>query len=652
MHLSAQKLAVWRRFCSSARRQSALFLPLVLTAVFVVQNYTFNVWLNITPTPYYRLCAASFALGLLLFGPAALLRLRWRAGYLAVVSVLISVIFIAEYLYYSYSADFLQISALRLLRESSAIGGTVMRLLTPRLIVFGAGPAVVLAAAWLARRLRIVHVRLMVREALLTAFVVVAWVLSGYGLLYAAERADWGDASRLYSRICNLNDLVGKMGVVNYFLEDAARRALQAGRVTAADSEFVRRWNADRPAPATGGAAFGLARGRNLIFIMIESLQGVVIGARMGGNEIVPSLDALARQGLYFSNYYAPIDLGKTADAEFATLNSLYPLPDSVAFIEHAQNRYAALPSLLAEHGYRTCALHGDDPAFWNRAAIYPGLGYRSWFSKRDYVSTRPIGITGLGDEDFFKQSLPKLEGLPRPFMATLITLSSHTPFVLPDDVNTLDIPADSKLSHEHRIYLQSLHYVDRALGDFIERLKKTDIYENSLIVIAGDHGGFIDISAALDPGSDDLAGVKDDRVPLIFLAPGTMLKGERQIPASHIDLYPTVAHLLGFNAPRSVLGQDLLNTETPVAIFRKNGTDGITTIIGGNFIYMASADGIFKRGTCLATETRLAVPIEECRVSYERQSAVLRVSDTIVRGDMLGALLEPTGTDGVAAAP
>jgi len=133
---------------------------------------------------------------------------------------------------------------------------------------------------------------------------------------------------------------------------------------------------------------------------------------------------------------------------------------------------------------------------------------------------------------------------------------------------------------------------------------------------------------------------MNEARVPLIVLAPGLGLQGERTIPGSHLDVYPTVAHLLGLETPRSVLGQDLLSTATSVAVNRKSVTGGISAIIGASVTYAASDDGVFERGRCLATATRQSVPIEECRGLYDQQAAVLRVSDTVVRADMIGALL------------
>ena len=321
-------------------------------------------------------------------------------------------------------------------------------------------------------------------------------------------------------------------------------------------------------------------------------------------------------------------------------MNSLYPLPDSVAFVDHAQNAYAAFPQLLVTHGYDTNVFHGDVSTFWNRANIYPSLGYQTWFMKNTFTATRQIGITGLGDEDFFQQSLPKIETLKEPFMATLITLSSHTPFILPEDLRTLSIPASSGLNDTQKHYLESIQYTDRVLGDFIDQLKKTNLYDHSVIVIFGDHGSYTGISKALGVETNAVDEMNNAQVPLLILAPETGLKGEQTIPASHIDVYPTIANLLGLEIPRSVLGQDLLNTTTPVVVHRKSTTGGVSAILGATVLYVASSDGVFRNGSCESAKTRLPVSLDDCQSLFDQQSAILRVSDTVVRGNLIDSLL------------
>ena len=646
-----------RLYPAVKRSAAAVILPICLALVFVVQNFAFNAWLHIVPQVNLQIVSATFGLGVLLFGPSVFMRPRNRAIYLVAMSLLTSILFSVEYLYFSFTGGYLQISALRLTSQMGAVYGTALRLIRPQLMFFFANLILVSAVASLARVRQVCSVSLSVGEKVLALMLILTAIFGGYGTLLAAETKNYGDDTRLYKQLYDLNSVVGKMGVVNYFLEDAAKRVLKAGDVTPEDKAFVEQWSSARSetevstplstAPsATPRSFYGLARGRNVIFIQVESLENAVMKTKVGGEEITPNLNKLLGEGLYFSNYYTQVGMGNTADAEFSSLNSLYPLPDSVAFVDHAQNRYAALPQQLVDHGYKTFVFHGDVPTFWNRANIYPNLGYQTWYMKSSYTISTPIGITGVGDEDLFEQSLPRVTSLPQPFMATLITLSSHTPFILPDNLRTLSIPSESGLNDTQQQYLESIHYTDQQLGAFMDQLKKSDVYAHSLIVIFGDHGSYTNISQALGMERQDVAGMNNNQVPLLILAPGTNLTGERTTPGSHVDIYPTVAHLLGMEPPRSALGLDLLDASTThVVVSRKTGTGGISALVSEKDVYVAAPDGQFENGSCLEATTRQSVPLDTCRALYEQQAAILRVSDTVVRGNLVEQLLAPSAT-------
>jgi lipoteichoic acid synthase len=305
-------------------------------------------------------------------------------------------------------------------------------------------------------------------------------------------------------------------------------------------------------------------------------------------------------------------------------------LPDSVAFITRAQNTYDALPSLLDANGYATAVMHGDIATFWNRSNMYPSLGYERQISQSGYTIPRPVGFENLGDADFFAQSLPKLESLPKPFMATLITLSTHTPFALPSDLETLSIPADTSLTATQQQYLQAVHYSDRAIGDFIAGLKADGLYGDSIIFIFGDHGAFI--------GTPDS---QNQHVPLIVLTPPNPAFAPRTdiTPGSHLDIYPTVADLLGIPYPMSVLGNDLFATTTSVVTQRVTGTGAIKFIISPSLKYAGSIDGVFAHGTCDMLPQASPIPVDSCKTLYMQQTAAVAASDLVVRYNLLPLL-------------
>ncbi len=631
-----------------SRYQSAARLPVFLMALFVVQNLVFNSWVHLTPNPQILfLILESFTLGVLLYGPAVLLRNRVRFAYLFSISLIISLIFISQYLYFSFYGGFLQASALRYASQLNAEWSTVSTLLTPRILLFLLNVFAVLLAFTIPRKEQAHMAQLFRHEKLIASAVCVAIVTLGYGIPIAYSANGWQKIIHPSQTLHELNSFtfspdqtVQEIGICNYYLGDIIGTLSRSIPVTQDDVLFVQQQLSEKPA-LTRGARFGIARGDNLIFIQVESLDDAVIGQEIGGQEITPNLNALSKQGLYFDKYYTQIGPGNTADAEFVTLNSLYPLTNTVAFIDFAHNAYEALPDLLTKNGYHTYALHGDVPDFWNRANIYPSLGYEDQISKSEFTSTE-TGFETLDDDDFLSQSAQKIASFQDPFMATVITLSSHTPFLIPEKYQELQFPPDSALSTRQKNYLQSIHYTDEALGAFIDMLKSEGVYSHSLIAIYGDHGSSTGISSQIGTTTDTtVPNLDNSHVPLILLssALNATLKGTVTTPGSHLDLYPTVANLLGLKAPKGIFGQDLLSTKTPVVTHRDPYSGIITTILTPTRAYVSAASGLFADGSCLQMPERTALPLQDCQKLYDQQSAHIQASDLIIRGNLLPSL-------------
>jgi phosphoglycerol transferase MdoB-like AlkP superfamily enzyme len=623
-----------------------VWLPVVLVLLFIVQNQAYDSWLNIYPSQYiWRRLFVNLALGVILYGPSLFWRRHGRYVYLFIMSVLVTFVFSAQFIYFEYASAFLQVSALKYAPVVGSITGTILTLLNWHLLIFILSPLLVGLELVINYRRKLVLPALRSKAKAVALLIIIIIGFGGYYFLLRSEKKEWGDDSRLYSDVYDLNTLVSKMGIINFTLEDAYKYLTLDDQPTKADRAWLKNWEKARVAAgsnlktATSSPQyFGIAKQRNVIFLQIESLEAAVIGQSINGQEITPNLNKLANEGLYFNNYYTQVGPGNTADAEFVTMDSLFPLPDDVVFIDYPQNSYRALPQLLTKNGYHTYALHGDVPTFWNRSNVYPQLGYSRWFSKEDYVINRVIGpgFAALGDEDFLDESLPKLKKLSQPFMATLITISSHTPFEIPEDLQTLDIPDTANFTPTQHDYLESIHYVDQAIGEFITGLKKNGLYDNSLIVIYGDHESYTSISKALGTDINTLPGLSDSQVPLLILAPGLNLQNTIKTPSSHLDFYPTIANLLGVKVPPSVLGQDILNSAHPVITRRNSGSGTINTILTPTLAYEASTDGVFEQGDCLAMPDRSSLPSLDCLPLYNQQNDLIKASDIMVHGNLI----------------
>ncbi len=319
----------------------------------------------------------------------------------------------------------------------------------------------------------------------------------------------------------------------------------------------------------SGSEYYGLAAGRNVIVIQVEALQNFVVGAYYEGQEVMPTLNRLiAEDSLYFDHYYYQIGGANTADAEFAVNNSLFAPEENGAYVRYPENRYYSLPMLLKDSGYGTAqAFHGYIGSFWNRETAYPYQGFDDYTSLEDLEGTDMFPL-GLSDKEFFRQTTDILGTLPEPFYAFCITASSHFPYGIPlKDRDILLKPEDEQTLFG--LYLQAINYADRAIGEFLEELKEAGLYDNSIILIYGDHYALSNTDAIVARQVRAMIGrdytIFDVfNVPFIVHIPGCGRTETLSVAGGHMDVMPTLLCLLGLRNEKAVMfGQNLLEAQS-----------------------------------------------------------------------------------------
>ena len=389
---------------------------------------------------------------------------------------------------------------------------------------------------------------------------------------------------------------------------------------------------------------FGAAKGRNLIVVQFEALQDFVVHNQYNGQEITPNLNMLIKKdSIYFDRYYYTVNKGNTSDAEFAVLNSLFPTTDTPTYKKYYNNTYYSLPALLRENGYSVKAFHGYKRTFWNRNVMYPTLGFEDYISLERYKSDEIIGL-GLSDESFYRQTIPYIKKMKQPFFAFVITLTSHNPFTMPQKHQKL------KLEEKHKntlfgSYLQSIHYADMALGKFMEDLKREGLYQNSIIALYGDHFGLYHKTGDNQKIVSDYLGydynfVESMNVPFMIHIPDKGITEKKSIVGSHLDVYPTLINLLGFeNKKVRMFGQDLLNTDKGFVAIRNFLNKG--SFIDDEKMFIMPSNCKFSEGTALSLQTRKPTGIEGCRSGYERALKDINESEYILSNDLIKEVLQ-----------
>ena len=468
----------------------------------------------------------------------------------------------------------------------------------------------------------------------------IAFGVLGAGLVLAIPtvRMAWRTGPALLGYSNPRIELASAIGILPYHMGDLALR-LTAGKATIGEPErqrVVRFLTEHARATQAPSPLFGIARGRNVIVINAESLQAFPMDLEVNGQAITPRLSEFARQSLHFTRFHDQTHLGTTSDAEFAAMHSLHPLAVGVLSNHFAYNHHRGLPGILSEHGYMTVSACAAQADFWNMRAMHAGLGFqRSYFEDR-YQMTELIG-PWLADHEFFAQTTPLLKAQPAPFMAFLLTASNHHPYRLPPEHRDLVLgDLEGTLLGD---YLQAVSYFDRAFGAFVDQLRAAGLLDTSVIVLYGDHHGFLgdppELARLLGIRARDEYRILQARkkVPLMIRLPHGERAGVRTVTGGHLDIAPTLLSLLGIRHESGLmLGRDLTQGQSSLVVFRDGSfTDGTT--------WYAHRAGV-AAGTCYAVATGARVDCAVVAAQRREARARLEVSDLVVRGDLVPSLM------------
>lgn len=288
----------------------------------------------------------------------------------------------------------------------------------------------------------------------------------------------------------------------------------------------------------------GAEKRLNVVLISVESLSAEYLGVFGNSKGLTPALDALAAEGLLFTQLYATGT--RTVRGLEALALSLPPTPGhSVVKRPNNENLYT-VGEVFAEKGYEPLYLYGGYGYFDNMQAFFGGNGYT--VVDRTAIPSADVhyeNIWGVADEDLFTLALRELDARhakQKPFFAHVMTTSNHRPYTYP--AGRIDIPPATGADG-------AVKYTDWAIGDFIARARKKPWFADTVFVIVADH-------CAAARGKTDLP-LDRFHIPMLIYAPGHVAPGRVDTIASQIDVAPTVLGLLNFGYTSRFFGQDIL---------------------------------------------------------------------------------------------
>ena len=302
----------------------------------------------------------------------------------------------------------------------------------------------------------------------------------------------------------------------------------------------------------------------NIIVILLESCGGQFTEIS-GRTDITPNLNRLAHEGIYFTNCYA--NSWRTDRGTLCTWSGYPSFPTMSVMKMPSKSR--SLPNiartLQQERGYSTHYLYGGDINFTNMRSYLVSGGFSDLTWKDDYTKEEQASAKwGVRDDITFQTLTELTRTMRQPFLIGYSTLSSHVPW---------DVP----IHHFDDEVLNAFYYLDQCVGNFIQQLRQSDLWDNTLVIMLPDHGI---VYAGLDESNPLL-----NHIPMLWV--GGVIKQPRRIEqvCNQTDLPATLLGQLGIAHDEYTFSRDVLSVtyKNPFAIHTYD--DGYTIIDSASFV-------------------------------------------------------------------
>ena len=302
----------------------------------------------------------------------------------------------------------------------------------------------------------------------------------------------------------------------------------------------------------------------NIIVILLESCGGQFTEIS-GRTDITPNLNRLAHEGIYFTNCYA--NSWRTDRGTLCTWSGYPSFPTMSVMKMPSKSR--SLPNiartLQQERGYSTHYLYGGDINFTNMRSYLVSGGFSDLTWKDDYTKEEQTSAKwGVRDDITFQTLTELTQTMRQPFLIGYSTLSSHVPW---------DVP----IHHFDDEVLNAFYYLDQCVGNFIQQLRQSDLWDNTLVIMLPDHGI---VYAGLDESNPLL-----NHIPMLWV--GGAVKQPRRIEqvCNQTDLPATLLGQLGIAHDDYTFSRDVLSVtyKNPFAIHTYD--DGYTIIDSASFV-------------------------------------------------------------------
>jgi hypothetical protein len=295
----------------------------------------------------------------------------------------------------------------------------------------------------------------------------------------------------------------------------------------------------------------------NVVVFLLESFSKEFIGAlnqdKKSYNGYTPFLDSLLQHSKAFQ--YSFSSGRKSIDAPPSVLASIPTLNVPFVLTPFANNNFNSLASLLGSKGYHSSFFIGHPNGAMGYTSFTKLAGFQHYFGMDEYGNSDDFdGLWGIWDHKFFDYYGMKLNEFPQPFVSVLFSISSHHPFVVPEEFK-------SRFKGGKQPILKCVEYTDYSLRELFKRISKEPWYKNTLFVFTADHCS----SDIIFDESRTTTGLFS--VPVFFFRPDNSLAGMAPEIIQQADIMPSILGYLHYDKPYFAFGRDIFReTTTPMA--------------------------------------------------------------------------------------
>lgn len=313
----------------------------------------------------------------------------------------------------------------------------------------------------------------------------------------------------------------------------------------------------------------------NVVVFILESYGREYIGAFNKKSNIpdykshAPFLDSLAQHSMIFTNAYA--NGRQSIHGMSSVLAGIPSFKDAFTSSPYPKQKIESLVSTLKGEGYNTSFFHGAANGSMGFLGFSKILGIDDYYGRTEFNDDSQFdGFWGIWDEPFLQFMKKTLDTKKTPFFASVFTVSSHEPYVIPEKYK-------NRFQEGGVPIHKAVEYTDFAVKRFFEEAKKEPWFENTIFVMVADHCNQIYYDEYQKP-------INRFAVPILIYKPNSSYVGVDEDLAQQIDIYPTILDMIGYDKPFRSWGRSLLDKKTSVP-FVINSTGNIYQFAKGNYI-------------------------------------------------------------------